>query len=108
MAQKSFEVHIFLTSTPKGAKPVDVVVDDALGFWGREVEASRLDKHRAPWDEIDLYKELKCPSGHRQLGDVHVWEGRPKWADRFKAVAAGTPNQQVGVTFCGVRSFFIP
>jgi len=102
MANKTFSFHIFMTSVPKGAQPVSVVVDDALGFWGREVQATKLDKTRAPFDEIDLYKVMKCPQGpHTQLTDVHVWEGRPRWADRFAAVAAATPNQAVGVTFCG-------
>lgn len=56
---------------------------------------------RANWDEVDLYKVMKCPPAHSQLGDVHIWEGRPKWGDRFKAVAAAQPNCSVGVAFCG-------
>jgi hypothetical protein len=43
---------------------------------------------------------MKCPSGHTQLDDVHIWEGRPKWGDRFKAVAA-KHDTPVGVAFCG-------
>jgi hypothetical protein len=34
MSTKTFEVHVFLTSVPKDQKPVDVVVDDEIGFWG--------------------------------------------------------------------------
>lgn len=30
---KTFEFHIWVTSVPKNNKPVDVVVDNAIGFW---------------------------------------------------------------------------
>jgi hypothetical protein len=50
------EFHIALTSAPKNPKPIEVVVDDEVGFWGVPHEASKLDKVRANWDEIDLYK----------------------------------------------------
>ena len=36
MAGKNFAVHIFLTSAPKNAKPVNVVVDDEIGECSRE------------------------------------------------------------------------
>ena len=100
MSSKTFEFHIFLTSAPKNATPVEVVVDDEVGFWGPPREANRIDKVRCNWDEITLYKAMKCPAKHTQLGDVHVWEGRPKWSERFAAVAA-KHDTQVGVTFCG-------
>ena len=68
MQSKTFEFHIFLTSAPKGAQPVQVVVDDEVGFWGPPREASKLDKLRANWNEIDLYKAMKSPQPHTQLG----------------------------------------
>jgi hypothetical protein len=42
MAGKNFAVHIFLTSAPKNAKPVNVVVDDEIGEWSRAVQCSAV------------------------------------------------------------------
>jgi hypothetical protein len=56
MASKTFEFHIFLTSAPKNPSPVEVVIDDEIGFWGPPREANRIDKVRCNWDEITLYK----------------------------------------------------
>ena len=50
---------------------------------------------------MPLLQVLKCPAAHTQLGDVHVWSGRPKWGERFAAVSTAHPNVDVGVTFCG-------
>lgn len=100
MATKTFEVHIFITSAPKQPKPLAVVVDDELGFWGPPREATRLDKLHANWDELDLYRAMKVPQPHATLGDIHIWEGRPKWGARFQAVA-DKHKHPVGVTFCG-------
>lgn len=101
MNQKRFEFHIFVTSVPKGQQPIDVVVDDDIGFWGRPREDRHIDKIRAPFTELDLYKTLKCPSGHTVLGDVQVWEGRPKWDERFLSVVGAHPKGDIGVAFCG-------
>jgi hypothetical protein len=101
MASKTFEFHIYLTSAPKNVQPVSVVVEDEVGFWGPPREASKLDKVRGGWSELDLYKLMKCPKGHQQLGDVHIWEGRPKWGERFQQVHNKHPKQHIGVTFCG-------
>lgn len=50
---------------------------------------------------LQLLQVLKCPAAHTQLGDVHVWSGRPNWNERFAAVSAAHPSNTVGVTFCG-------
>jgi hypothetical protein len=61
----------------------------------------KVEKVRANWDEADLYKIMKCPPAHTQLGDVHVWSGRPNWEARFAAVATRHPTGNIGVAFCG-------
>jgi hypothetical protein len=101
MAAKSFEVHIYVSSVPKGQKPVDVVVDDEVGFWGVPREDAKVEKVRCNWDEADLYKTMLCPTAHTQLTDVHVWEGRPKWDQRFSSISKAHPDQDIGVMFCG-------
>jgi len=103
MSTKSFSVNIFLTSKPKGVKPLQVLaIDDEVGFWGPPREDTRVNKVRANWTEVDLYKTLKCPpDSHTQLGDVHIWEGRPKWSDHFNVISRAHPSVPVAVTFCG-------
>jgi len=103
MATKTFEFHIWVTSVPAGTKPIDVIVgeEDEIGFWGRPGEDAKVEKVRAPWDEADLYKAMKCPAKHTQLSDVHVWEGRPPWNARFAAVSAAHKQESIGVAFCG-------
>eukprot|EP01006_Ploeotia_vitrea_P037004 TRINITY_DN66080_c5_g1_i8.p1 TRINITY_DN66080_c5_g1~~TRINITY_DN66080_c5_g1_i8.p1 ORF type:complete len:796 (-),score=441.02 TRINITY_DN66080_c5_g1_i8:116-2233(-) len=101
MQQKRFEFHIWITSVPKDQKPMDVVVDDDIGFWGVPQEDRNIDKVRAPFDEEDLYKAMKCPSEHVQMGDVHVRKGRPKWQPFFAKLASAHPKGEIGVCFCG-------
>lgn len=103
MASKTFEFHIWVTSVPKGTKPIDVIIgeEDQIGFWGVPREDAKVEKVRANWDEADLYKQMKCPAAHTQLGDVHVWDGRPQWNPRFKDVAGRHPTGDIGLTFCG-------
>jgi len=101
MSQKRFEFHIFVSSVPKGQLPVNVVVDDEIGFWGAPKPADYLDKIRAPFTEVDIYKAMYCPEPHTVLGDVHIWSGRPRWGERFQAVAAAHPTGNIGVAFCG-------
>jgi len=48
-----------------------------------------------------LYKVLKCAPAHTQLGDVHIYEGRPRWEDRFKEIQRAHPTGDIGVMFCG-------
>lgn len=49
---------------------------------------------------VPCCQAMKCPTGHTQLGDVHIWSGRPKWNDRFQAIAAKHAGD-IGVAFCG-------
>ena len=101
MAQKRFEIHIFVTSVPKGQQPIDVVVDDEIGFWGVPREEKNVEKVRAPFNELDLYKTMYCPPDYCTLGDVHIYSGRPQWDARFSAVAQAHPRQSIGIAFCG-------
>lgn len=103
MATKTFRFDIWVTSVPKGQKPIDVIVgeDDQIGFWGVPSAESKVEKVRASWDEADLYKTMKCPAAHTSLGDVHIFEGRPSWNARFVEVGAQHPTENIGVTFCG-------
>jgi NADPH oxidase len=101
MATKTFAFHIWITSVPKDAKPVDVVVDDEAGFWGVPREDAKVEKVRANFGEEDIYRVMKCPGKHTQLGDVHIWNGRPEWEPRFEEVAKKHPKGDVGVAFCG-------
>jgi hypothetical protein len=101
MATKTFQCHILITSVPKDAKPVDVVVDDEAGFWGVPREDAKVEKVRANFAEEDIYRVMKCPGKHTQLGDIHIWNGRPEWEPRFEEVAKRHPKGDVGVTFCG-------
>jgi hypothetical protein len=101
MATKNFQFHIWITSKPKDAKPINLVIDDEIGFWGVPSENSNVAKNRASWDEADLYKVMKCPDKKTQLGDVIVWEGRPEWGSRFEDISAKHPKGDIGVTFCG-------
>ena len=99
----SVEFHIWVTSVPAGTKPIDVIVgeENEIGFWGRPSEDAKVEKVRANWDEADLYKCMKKPDKHTQLGDVHVWDGRPAWNARFAAVSAKHSQESIGVAFCG-------
>jgi hypothetical protein len=92
-----------VTSVPAGTKPIDVIVgeENEIGFWGRPSEDAKVEKVRANWDEADLYKCMKKPDKHTQLGDVHVWDGRPAWNARFAAVSAKHSQESIGVAFCG-------
>lgn len=101
MATKTFEFHIYVSSVPKDQRPVDVVVDDEIGFWGVPREDAKVEKVRCNWDEADLYKTMMCPQPHTALADVHVWNGRPQWDPRFNDISTRTSGGDIGVTFCG-------
>jgi len=44
---------------------------------------------------------MYCPQPHVVMGDLHIWSGRPKWGERFQAVAGAHPSGNIGVHFCG-------
>lgn len=116
MQSKQFQFHIFMTSVPKDHLPtaeqqaaraqgvmpeLDVLIDDEIGFWGLPAEDAMVNKVRADWDEADLYSCMQRPGKHTQMGDIHVWEGRPAWGPRFSEISAKHPTGDIGVTFCG-------
>jgi len=101
MATKNFEFHIFLTSTPKDGGTCNEEVDDDVGFWGVPREDAKVEKIRANFHEMDLYRMLKVPQAQQRLGDIQIWNGRPKWVPRFEAIAQRHPQGPVGVLFCG-------
>ncbi len=47
----SVEIHIFVTSVPKGTKPVEVIVaeNDDIGFWGVPREDAKVEKGVYAW-----------------------------------------------------------
>jgi NADPH oxidase len=103
MATKTFEFHIFVTSAPKDAKAPDVVVDDEIGFWGvpYKEEKVHVEKTRADFSLVDLYKAMLAPAAHQQLEDIHIWNGRPNWDSRFEEISKAHPQGEIGVAFCG-------
>jgi len=101
MATKNFEFHIFLTSTPKDGGTCAEEVDDDVGFWGVPREDVKVEKIRANFREMDLYRMMKVPQPQSRLGDIQIWNGRPKWVPRFEAIAQRHPQGPVGVLFCG-------
>jgi hypothetical protein len=104
MNNKVFEFHIFVTSAPKDGKAVALApVDDEIGFWGVPYPESKvaIEKTRADFDVMDLYRTMmNPPPQHQQLGDIHIWNGRPNWNQRFADVAKAHTGE-VGVAFCG-------
>lgn len=44
---------------------------------------------------------MLCPPKHTELGDVHVWNGRPDWDLLFSSVSRNHPHMDIGVMFCG-------
>jgi len=106
MSKKSFEFHIYLTSVPKDLKKSPVPpVDDEVGFWGVPYHGdsqTEIMQTRADFSVMDLYMQmLNPPEKHAQLGDVHVWTGRPNWDARFSAMNTQFPDRAIGVAFCG-------
>jgi len=103
MRTKMFEIHVYITSVPKDVRSANVVVEDDTSFWGTPEKGATVDKVRAPFNEMDLYNVMKAPPEHTQMGDIHIWNGRPNWAPRFEDVSQDHPQEEIGVTFCGNR-----
>ncbi len=105
MANKFFQVHIYITSCPKELKPVGSIKamegDEDTSFWGRRAADNTIAKTKADFTEIELYKALKCPEKKKTMGDITIYNGRPNWSELFKGVADRLPEGDVGVTFCG-------
>jgi len=115
MASKHFGVHIFVTSVPKGNELVTheelaafkrEEEADPIAFWGvpYSVPSSNVavEKAMANFSAFDLFAVmLNPPSAHNILEDIHVYSGRPKWDDHFKAVSDMHRMGDIGVAFCG-------
>lgn len=108
-ATKSFKMHIYITSVPKGDLPEpDINYDDDVSFWGshtfhRAKDAANLQRYAADFTELDLYRCAKCPKEDKvELGDlVVIYKGRPAWDKRFDEVAKAHPSGKTGVMYCG-------
>jgi hypothetical protein len=104
MKDKTFSVHIFLTSVPKNPPRVEKEVGEGdVGFWGVPFADRHVSKQGAKWTEMDLYREMKNPRGSgTTMDDVHLYVGRPDWKDRFGAVSnLCTGKGDIGVLYCG-------
>ena len=73
-------------------------------------EDAKVEKMRANFGEEDIYRVMKCPHKHTQvsservlthvadflltlqLGDIHIWSGRPEWEPRFEQIAKKHPK----------------
>jgi len=118
MADKTLQMHIFVTSTPKTEEdwqkakfnPADVANPDNdlqrdLGIWGTHYDNDVVqDQHRvrAPFDEVDIWKCLKKPADEpTQIGDIIIHKGRPKWDQFFQPIQQTHSGTKIGVMFCG-------
>lgn len=104
MGVKTFEVHIYLTSAPETMKPQTVEVDDDIGFWGRPRKPNKgVQKAPEQFSEVEIYEAmLNCPKGKPTIiGDIHIYNGRPKWEELFRTVSERHLASNVGVAFCG-------
>ena len=103
MRDKSFSVHIFLTSAPKN--PAEVRdVDNGVGYWGVPAVDRNVNVQGVPWTEVDLYREMKCPrkGNYSKWNDVHLYMGRPDWKTRFDDIhTTGVITSDIGVLYCG-------
>jgi len=60
-----------------------------------------IEKVCADFDALEVYKTmLNPPPQHTQMADIHIWNGRPNWDQRFGDVAKNHTGE-VGVAFCG-------
>jgi len=64
-------------------------------------EKESVEKVRANFSVLDLYKCMMAPQAHMQLEDIHVYNGRPRWEERFASVSSTHQDEDIGVTFCG-------
>jgi hypothetical protein len=58
----------------RSSLPVPYAQDD-VGFWGLPREDAKVEKMRANFTEEDIYRVMKNPHKHTQLGDIHVYNG---------------------------------
>jgi hypothetical protein len=105
MRAKTFEVHIYVTSVPENNEDaLKFVIDDDVAFWGRPRKATRgIEKAPQKYSEEDIYRAMLNPpkNSNAQLGDIRVYNGRPKWEKLFDRLANRHPSSNIGVAFCG-------
>lgn len=104
MKSKTFEIHVYVTSTPRHFTYAVPAITDDIAFWGAHLSASpdAVEKKAAPWTESQMLLALKCPSDRpTRLGNVLVYNGRPQWDTRFEEVYSRHVGQNIGVAFCG-------
>jgi NAD(P)H-flavin reductase len=104
MEHKTFQIDIFVTSTPHGENAFVLdeaaAVQDDIGFWGRP----RKCHVASSISELSIYKAmLNPPKGLSPtvLGDVRIFRGRPTWDNLFSQVAGEHQGSRIGVMFCG-------
>ena len=103
MRDKSFSVHIFLTSVPKSPPEVRDV-DTGVGYWGVPAVDRHMNVQGVAWTEMELYREMKCPrkGNYSKWNDVHLYMGRPDWRARFDDLHnTGVITSDIGVLYCG-------
>jgi NADPH oxidase len=101
---KTFEVHIWVTSKPDDYTLKSYKIEDEDGFWGRRRHRDfNVEKLPSVFEEVDLMNlMLDPPKGPPTiLGDIRVYNGRPKWDTIFEQVARRHPGISCGVCFCG-------
>lgn len=111
MATRKLKIQIFITSYSKAETEKflrqnqdEVGVEDA-GLWGLSYgtdDPNAQPKAKCSYSEMDLYTALMSPTeGTREMGNVQITLGRPKWDEIFSEVHSTTREKSVGVTFCG-------
>ncbi|GAB5362700.1 hypothetical protein AAMO2058_000820400 [Amorphochlora amoebiformis] len=108
MATKTFKFHIYVTSVPKDLteeKAFFGLEDDSKdpNFWGLPAPKPKIFIQRSDFSKMDLYKAVLCPQKGKNLGDIYIHNGRPKWDERFEEMTKTHPNEHIGVMFCGNR-----
>jgi NADPH oxidase len=105
MGTKNFEVHIWITSIPEDVKPPgNIEVDDDIGYWGRPRKPTGgVAKAPEQYSEIEIYKTMLYPpkGNPAELGDIRIYNGRPKWDTLFTTVSQRHLACKIGVAFCG-------
>jgi NADPH oxidase len=116
MKDKKFQIHVYVTSVPKNCpqpKPAPAPDSaDGVSYWGMShdqdennsdgKQAGHVKRHGANFTAQALYKAMKYPvEKHQQLGDIHIWNGRPKWGPRFEEVSNNHPDCNIACCFCG-------
>lgn len=107
MRTKFFQIHVFVTSIPKGDNSAAAIIPeptDDTAFWGRPtLDNANVRRVQGPFLEMDLLQVMKNPPKGQviQMGDVFIYGDRPDWNRHFQGVADRHKTDDVGVLFCG-------